>query len=450
MTASLRQRTDASGTTAPATASGDRDRGPASVGWIALAAAAVALVACFIVGRRLQADGYRLFTLLPPLTGRFDPRLPLATLLPVTVAIGVLLGGPRAARRLGWGSFVAVAGIAALAWSTSLAAVDGAAGFLGPVLRDGDYLAGLRFVDAPGPFLERFVDTIATYPTHVRAHPPGLVVGMWWLERIGLGGGAWTAAFEHLAASVAVPAVLVTVREVASATVARRVAPFLILTPAAVAAASGDAIFLGVGAWSVAALVLATGRSAGSRSSVVWSAVGGLLAGAGLFLTYGSVLVGVVPLAVIVARRRFDVAAIAAVGVGVVAVPFAAAGFSWWDGLTATRQQYALSVARSRPYAYYLVANLAAFSVALGPTVVAAVPRLRDRRLWLLVGGGVAAVLLADVSGLSKAEVERIWLPFVPWIAVAAAIYRDRDVVPWLAAQAGWALAVQLLVRSLW
>jgi hypothetical protein len=40
--------------------------------------------------------------------------------------------------------------------------------------------------------------------------------------------------------------------------------------------------------------------------------------------------------------------------------------------------------------------------------------RLRDRQLWLLVGAALTAVLLADVSGLSKAEVERIWLPFAP------------------------------------
>ena len=117
---------------------------------------------------------------------------------------------------------------------------------------------------------------------------------------------------------------------------------------------------------------------------------------------------------------------------------------------SATREQYALSVARSRPYAYYLLANLAAFAVALGPAVVAAAPRLRDRRLWLLVGGGLAAVIFADLSGLSKAEVERIWLPFVPWIGVATAIYRDREATRWLAVQTGWAIAVQLMVRSLW
>ncbi len=62
-------------------------------------------------------------------------------------------------------------------------------------------------------------------------------------------------------------------------------------------------------------------------------------------------------------------------------------------------------------------------------------PRLRDPRLWLLVGGGLAAIALADLSGMSKGEVERIWLPFVPWIAVATVVFRGREARGWLGAQ---------------
>ena len=43
----------------------------------------------------------------------------------------------------------------------------------------------------------------------------------------------------------------------------------------------------------------------------------------------------------------------------------------------------------------------------------------RDRRAWLVVGAALVAVALADLSGMSKAEVERIWLPFAPFVLAA-------------------------------
>jgi hypothetical protein len=71
------------------------------------------------------------------------------------------------------------------------------------------------------------------------------------------------------------------------------------------------------------------------------------------------------------------------------------------------------------------------------------------------VGGALAAVVLADLSGMSKGEVERIWLPFVPWgLLACASIARDR--LPAgatrlaLLGQAATAVAIQAAVRSPW
>ena len=55
----------------------------------------------------------------------------------------------------------------------------------------------------------------------------------------------------------------------------------------------------------------------------------------------------------------------------------------------------------------------------------------------MLAGGGLAAVLAADLSGLSLAETERIWQPFMPLVLVAGGALalgrRDRG-RPWLSA----------------
>jgi hypothetical protein len=59
-------------------------------------------------------------------------------------------------------------------------------------------------------------------------------------------------------------------------------------------------------------------------------------------------------------------------------------------------------------------------------------------------------VVVADLSLMSKAEVERIWLPFVPWLVLAVAVLPPGWRRGALAAQAGSALALQHLLWTPW
>jgi hypothetical protein len=144
---------------------------------------------------------------------------------------------------------------------------------------------------------------------------------------------------------------------------------------------------------------------------------------------------------------------VAASPVALAALAAAAAGFWWVDGLSAARRAYAVSLASVRPFGYFLLANLAAFAAAVGPVVWGWLPRARGGA-WLVAAGAVVAVVVADLSGLSKGEVERIWLPFMPWlVAAAAAVLVDVPAATrrtWLALQLGWALLVQAVVFSPW
>ncbi len=96
------------------------------------------------------------------------------------------------------------------------------------------------------------------------------------------------------------------------------------------------------------------------------------------------------------------------------------------------------------------MANLAAFALALGPAAAAGVARLRLHSLWPLVGGAIVAIAAADVSALSKGEVERIWLPFAPWILLATASLHPRARRAWLGGQVALTLALQIGVRTRW
>lgn len=63
-------------------------------------------------------------------------------------------------------------------------------------------------------------------------------------------------------------------------------------------------------------------------------------------------------------------------------------------------------------------------------------------------------VALADVSGMSKGEVERIWLPFAFLLLPAGALVTEGcDAVRvrrWLWVQVGATLAIPLVVRTHW
>jgi hypothetical protein len=172
-------------------------------------------------------------------------------------------------------------------------------------------------------------------------------------------------------------------------------------------------------------------------------------------LSYGLVLLAVIPAVVAIARRRYRPLVVAGLGAGFVFLAFLAAGFSWLTGLATTRRQYWAGVASRRPYWYFVVGNLGAFALAVGPAAAVGLARLRDRRVWMLVGGALLVIALANFSGMSKGEVERIWLPFAPWVLLATvAIVTTRMQTGWtrlwLCGQAAIAIGIQAAVRSPW
>ena len=90
----------------------------------------------------------------------------------------------------------------------------------------------------------------------------------------------------------------------------------------------------------------------------------------------------------------------------------------------------------------------AALGAALGSLL--AQGRRSPRVVRLLVAAAGLAILAADASRMSKAEVERIWLPFVPWLLLATTCLPERWRRPVLTLQVVVALLVQHLVLTNW
>ncbi|VBA46355.1 hypothetical protein LAUMK191_00579 [Mycobacterium attenuatum] len=296
--------------------------------------------------------------------------------------------------------------------------------------------------------------------THVSGHPPGALLTFVWLDRIGLGGGAWAGALCLLAGSSASTAIIVAVRVMSGESTARLAAPFVAVAPTAIwVAVSADGYFTGAAAWGIALLALAVTRSV--RLPALPALAAGLLLGWAIFLNYGLALLALPALAVLLAAPGRTAAlralALALVGAAAVTAAFASFGFCWLDGYMLVRQRYWQGIANDRPFQYWSWANLAAAACAIGLGSVVGLSMAFDRRairrrpgIHLLLVAVVLAILIADLSMLSKAEVERIWLPFTVWLTAAPALLPPPSHRWWLAANIVGAVALNHVIYTNW
>ncbi|MEO3748543.1 hypothetical protein [Plantactinospora sp. B5E13] len=468
------------------------------------------LAAAVVVGVVLNRQGVRLYADAAPLYATWHPHLGWGTPAALLLAGLVVVRGPAWAARASWPRLLVTGYLGALAWILSLALVDGwSTGLTRRLTPQAEYLHEVPGVTDIGAMLAGFSARILdfqpnSWSTHTAGHPPGALLIFVWLDRIGLGGGtAAGLACVVVGATVAV-SVPVTLRALGAEDAARAGWPFLVLFPGAVwIGASADGIFAAVVAAGLAMLTV------GGRWG---AAAGGLLLGFALHLSYGFVLVGVLALTVVVlrGRDRTGVLVVAGAAVAVVVAAFTLAGFWWLDGYHLVVRRYYQGWAAERPYGYWVWANLAALLLSAGPvlgpalrrTVRAALPRRsaavpspptpastvpastvpastvpasavppsagprpttppggprRRMSAWrealarpavALPLAAAVVVVVADLSALSKAEVERIWLPFGVWLLVAVAHLPGGQRRGWLAVQAATALAVNHLLLT--
>lgn len=439
---------------------------------LAAAAAVLLFAVAAVVGTLIERTHHILYVDWAPLYADWLPHAGPGTPAALGLAVAVVAYGPRIAAALPWRRLLGASWAAAMAWTWSLALVDGwGRGVAGRLTQRHEYLRGVdRFQDI-GAALRGFTGHILInapdhWPAHIAGHPPGAVLTFVGLDRLGLGGGAWAGAFCVTAGSSAVAAVLVTLRALGQERAARTAAPFLVLAPAAVwVGASADGYFAAVAAWGLALLALAATRTVRAPGAVALAA--GLLLGLTAYLSYGLTLMALPAAAVLLLARTVRPLPYALAGAAVVAGAFTLAGFAWWEGYGLLVERYYQGVAADRPYSYWVWANLACTVITAGLASVAGarravgaapgvVRRLRHGGdggvdgLVVLVLAALLALATADLSGMSKAETERIWLPFVLWLLPSAALLPARDLRRWLAAQAGLALLVNHLLLTGW
>jgi methylthioxylose transferase len=442
----------------------------------AVAVGVVLVVAAFVVPHLhlgivtplINASAGRIYSFADtaPIFGWWNAHVGWGTVPAVVIGIAAVLWGQTVAQRLPWRWVPWITWATACAWAFSLAMVDGwQRGFAGRLTARHEYLQQVPTVtdipEAVRTFAGRILDFQPdSWITHVSGHPPGALLTFVWLDRVGLGGGAWAGLLCLVVGSSAAAAIVVAVRALADEDTARLAAPFVAVAPTAIwIAVSADGYFAGVAAWGIALLALAVRGTV--RRPLLAAAGAGLLLGWGVFLNYGLVLMAIPAVGVLLAavdwRAALRALAPAVVVAVAVVVVFAVAGFWWFDGYTLVQERYWQGIANDRPFQYWSWANYASVVCAIGLGSVAGIGRAFDVAairlrpgLQLVVLGALLATVFADLSMLSKAETERIWLPFTIWLTAAAALLPPRSHRWWLALNVVGALTLNHLILTNW
>ena len=392
----------------------------------------------------------------PPLHGDWMPRFGPLSLLAIALGLLLWLVVPPLAARWPWRSLLVSAYAATWAWIMALAFVDGPLGLSRVFDRKGEYVYDAQRVTSIPHMLRTFVahipaDAPDNWHTHVAGHPPGALLFFVLLDRLGITSHLWIGIIIVTLASSAVVAALVALRVMGNESLARAAAPWLVLAPSAIwMGVDGDALFTAVAAWGLCLLAIAA--KTGRRSPAV---AAGVLLGLSVYLSYGLVLLAVPAIAVLWICRAWRPLPWAIGGAVGIAALFTVAGFSWWEAYPVLVTRYYDGIASQRAYSYWVWGNLAAWTFTVGLATWAAFPAMaasikRRNPLAIMAFGCLIAIVFADLSGMSKAEVERIWLPFTLWIVALPALLPRSWQRPLLLSQVVLALVVQHLVLTRW
>jgi len=405
--------------------------------WMGVVAAGVAW------GQWLGAD--RALVGWPPLHALWEPGVAPLLLLPASVA-GIVVSTRRTQDRLPWHALLAAAVIASFAWilAANMWRGGGLDRLAAPLGSAQDYQGDVSVFAGPLDTLARYVEQLPSLGTHNRGHPPGPLIAFEILRGLGVTDLRVVALLICAAGASVVASIASIVRRLAGEERARQLLAVVVLAPYALwLGVSFDAVFCAAAAWTALLWLRAAGRLRALGAGAAFGAM--------LMLSYGLAPFGLVLLAL-----RRDLRSLASASGGFAAVLAAgwAAGFRWWSAIAATNVEYQATyqLQGGRPGWYWWLGNLAALAIACGPAVALSLGRAtrairRPDALALATLAAACAVLFMVVSGLTKAEVERIWLPYMPWLVLSVPPGRSREAA---AAGSGWTLGIGALLLPWW
>jgi hypothetical protein len=304
-------------------------------------------------------------------------------------------------------------------WSIALALVDGSDGLTRSLTPD-SYLGDLSDVgDDPVGYLKSFSVRNDEHTIATRGHPPAPVLLLWALNKAGITTHFGMALFVTIAGALAAPLVLSAIRDASGETAARNFAPVIMLAPYAVwLAVSMDAVVLTIGAAMTVAGLRAT-RHKGWHAAL-WALAAGLLLGVAALFSYAAAWLGLSIVGIFFARRRAALNLFSGIGALTPILLISLTGFAWTDGLVAAYGDFANRIEPERSAMWWGLISICALLIAAGPPLIASIRKLRNTPGWPFLLGAAAAVLFSVLAGLARGGIEHAWLPYFPWLTIAA------------------------------
>ncbi|MEJ7634976.1 hypothetical protein [Aeromicrobium sp.] len=419
--------------------------------WLAGAGLAL-VVAAYVIPRWWYQDIDIEFA---PLHASWDPGFSASALPAIAIGPVLWIALPNLANRLPWAQMLVTAFAAMWAWTMALAMTVGKEGLASVFERRQEYVYDAQQVGSIGTMLQTFIDRIPldapeNWNVHVAGHPPGALLYFVGIDRLGVTEPFWIGVVCVTVASTAIMAVLITLRALGTESLARSAMPWIALAPSAVwMGVNGDAVFTAVAAWGLALLALAT-----TRRTVLPAIGAGLLLGLCVYLSYGLVLLGILSVAILIIGKTWRPLPWALGGALAVAAAFTIGGYAWWEAYPVLRERYYAGYASMRHYSYWVWGDVAAWTYTAGLAVWAAFPAawraIRTNPLAQLAAAAMLTIVVACLSGMSKAETERIFLPFTIWIVALPALLPGRWHRPLLLSQVVLGLSAELLLLTRW
>lgn len=390
----------------------------------------------------------RLGTSGPPFLGRyaFDPH-PALLLAAGVAAAGIWLSARGLFDRLSWRWLLAAGYALGLGWTVSLALTDGADGLTGPLRDPNGVAADVADIGTdPYGWLRHFTLDDGAHSWHTRGHPPGAVLLLWSVRRLGITDELTLGLLLAAGGALTVPLVLWATRDVSGEVTARRYLPVIALAPYALWAVRPDVIVAVLGAAMIVAGAWAS-RRRGVPAALAGLGSGVLLGVAALF-GYAAAWLGLCVICLYFARRRPLLNVATGAGALIPVLVAQGFGFNWVAGLLGAQHDYATRVEPYRSGGWWVLLSLVALLLVTGPPLVASLRKLRNTPGWPFLVGASAAVLFSVLAGFARGGVEYAWLAFFPWLTIAA-VAPERQAgppvpAPLLLAGAGAATALLL------